>query len=99
MIPFKYQNGTSIKTGEIKIISPSFPIEVEVEAEDWSFHVIVGKHTGGNYICIPNWSVGSELSGLGDTFWNKERLSNYTGLGELNSGIIAAALAELKHNI
>ena len=46
-------------------------------------------------ICIPNWNIGSELAGLDDTFWNSERLSNYTKLDELNSYIIATALAEL----
>ena len=56
---------------------------------------LVGKHNSGYYICIPNWNIGSELAGLDDTFWNSERLSNYTKLDELNSYIIATALAEL----
>ena len=95
MIPFKYQNDSSIKTGKIKIISSSFPVEVDIEANGWNFHVIVGKHNSGYYICIPNWNIGSELAGLADSFWNSERLSNYTDLGELNSRMIATALAEL----
>lgn len=99
MIPFQYQNGRSIKTGKIKIISSSFPIEADIEANGWNFHIIVGKHESGNYICIPNWSIGSELAALEDTFWNSERLSNYTKLGELNSSIVATALAELSHII
>ena len=95
MIPFKYQNGSSIKNGKIKIISSSFPVEADIEANGWNFHVIVGRHNSGYYICIPNWNIGSELSGLSDTFWNSERLANYTKLDELNSCIIATALAEL----
>ena len=88
-------NISSIKAGKIKIISSSFPVEVDIEANGWNFHVIVGKHNSGYYICIPNWNIGSELAGLDDTFWNSERLSNYTKLDELNSYIIATALAEL----
>ena len=41
----------------------------------------------------------SELAGFEDTFWNSERLANYTTLGKLNSSIIATALAELNHVI
>ena len=97
MILFKYQNGDRIKTGQISIIHASFPIEADIHANGWNFHIIVGKHKDGNYICIPNWSIGSELAGLDDTFWNSERLRNYTCLDETNSNIIASALAQLCH--
>lgn len=97
MIHFKYQNGDHIKNGQITIIHASFPIEADIHADGWNFHIIVGKHKDGNYICIPNWNIGSELAGLDDAFWNSERLRNYTGLDETNSNIIAAALAELSH--
>jgi len=99
MIQFKYHSGSSVKNGTIKIISSSFPIEADIEANGWNFHIIAGKHANGNYICIPNWSIGSELAGFEDTFWNSERLANYTTLGKLNSSIIATALAELSHVI
>ena len=95
MIHFKYQSGDHIKTGQITIIHASFPIEADIHANGWNFHIIVGKHKDGNYICIPNWSIGSELAGLDDTFWNSERLRNYTSLDELNSKIIAAALEKI----
>ncbi len=97
MVQFKYQNGNSVKNGQITIIHASFPIEADIHANGWSFHIIVGKHKDGNYICIPNWSIGSELASLTDTFWNSERLKNYTGLNELNSNIIAAALEKISH--
>ena len=97
MIHFKYQNGDHVKNGQITIIHASFPIEADIHANGWNFHIIVGKHKDGNYICIPNWSIGSELAGLDDTFWNSERLKNCTILNESNSNMIAAALAELSH--
>lgn len=97
MVQFKYQNGNSVKSGQITIIHASFPIEADIHANGWSFHIIVGKHKNGNYICIPNWSIGSELTSLTDTFWNSERLKNYTSLNELNSNIIAAALEKISH--
>ena len=96
---FKYKNGNSIKTGLINIISASLPVEADIEANGFSFHIIAGKHSNGNYICIPNWNIGSELAGFSDTFWNRERLSNYAELNPLNSSIIAAALAEINNVI
>lgn len=99
MVIFKYQDSDTIKTGKIKLISSGFPIEADIEANGWNFHVIIGKHINGNYICIPNWNVGSELAGLEDTFWNRERLINYTSLNETNSIIIASALAKLSHTL
>jgi hypothetical protein len=95
MIPFSYQIGSLIKNGLIDIIEQNPTIEAEIQANGWSFHVIIGTHMNGNYICIPNWNIGSELGRLEDTFWNKERLEKYTSLGEENSKIIAAALAKL----
>ena len=99
MLNFKYKKGKSINTGTITVRRRSLPIEAEVEADGWTFHIIVGKHVNGNYICIPNWSVGSELAALNDRFWNNERLEHYTNLGKLNSGIIADALVELSRFI
>lgn len=96
---FKYSFNNSVKTGKIDIVTLSLPMELHIHANGWSFHVIVGKHTGGNYICIPNWNVGSELASLTDSFWNRERLLNYTSLDEQNSIIIATALSEISHSL
>ena len=41
-----------------------------------NFHLLVGHHAYGNYIGIPKWDIGTELSALSDSFWNLERLSN-----------------------
>jgi hypothetical protein len=40
-----------------------------------SFHVIVGVHQYGKYLCIPGIGVACELSDLSDVFWNAEQLS------------------------
>lgn len=64
-------------TGEIMPIRlDSESYEVEVSARGSYFHLLVGHHAYGNYICIPNWNIGTELSSLSDSFWNLERLSN-----------------------
>lgn len=49
-------------------------IEAKIEGRGSTMHVIIGKYAYGNYICIPGWNVGSDLSELTDYFWNKERL-------------------------
>lgn len=95
MIDFTYNIGLSAELGTIDVISAPFPIEADVQANGWSFHIIVGEQQNGYYICIPNWSIGSELGPLDDYLWNSERLMNYTSLGEINSKIIAIAVANL----
>ena len=62
--------------GEIRLIHCSDTCyEAEITGRGTYFHVIAGKHRYGNYICIPNHDVGSELSEFRDLFWNTERLS------------------------
>ena len=96
MITFSYSetSGRS-EQGYICLLKTGNPIELEITANSWTFHVIVGKHKYGNYICIPNWSIGSELSRLNDYFWNYERLCKYTALKKQNANVIASALASL----
>ena len=48
--------------------------EAEITGRGSSFHIIVGETRHGNYLCIPAWGVGSELTDYQDTFWNCERL-------------------------
>ena len=40
-----------------------------------SIRVIIGRSFGGNFACKPDYDVGCHLSGQGDIFWNKERLT------------------------
>ena len=82
-------------TGEIIPIQLEYePYEVEVSARGSYFHLLVGHHTYGNYICIPNWNIGTELASLSDSFWNLERLSN-TKLKKVDACSVAYALLEL----
>ena len=81
--------------GTVSIIRAGNPCEAEVHARGSSFHLIVGKHAYGNYICIPNWNVGTELSVLTDTFWNEERLRNYGRLKKADACTIVSALNAL----
>ena len=60
--------------GSLEILQRGNPCEAELSARGSRFHLIVGKHSYGNYLCIPNWDVGTELSSLTDLFWNEERL-------------------------
>lgn len=74
------------------------PYEVEVSARGSFFHLIVGRHSYGNYICIPNWNVGTELSALSDLFWNQERLGN-TDLKKVDACSVAYAIMELSKHV
>lgn len=80
--------------GRIKIISEGNPIEAEVCARGSSFHVLVGVHSYGNYICVPNWNVGAELAELRDVFWNRESLL-HAGLKTMDACSVADAVAAI----
>lgn len=82
-------------TGEIIPIQlEQEPYEVEVSARGSYFHLLVGHHAYGNFICIPNWDIGTELASLSDSFWNLERLSS-TKLKKVDACSVAYALVEL----
>ena len=87
-------------TGEIRLLRSADPYEMEVAARGSRFHILFGKHQYGNYICIPNWGIGTELSGLSDSFWNLGRLSNtYPELSLVDAVSIVDALAAIEEYI
>ena len=63
-------------TGHIRLLSQTPPYEIEINTRESYFHILFGPHKYGNYICIPNWNIGTELARLADRFWNLERLLN-----------------------
>ena len=82
-------------TGEIIPIQlKQEPYEIEVSARGSYFHLLVGHHAYGNFLCIPNWDIGTELASLSDSFWNLERLSS-TKLKKVDACSITYALVEL----
>ena len=85
--------------GEITLLKDSEIIETDVTARGSSFHMLVGKYQYGNFICIPDWGIGTELSHLSDRFWNLERLTcTYPKLSLVEAISIADALVELSHH-
>ncbi len=98
-IPFKAYTAASPSRkweGEIIPIQLSKePYEVEINARDSWFHVLIGHHCYGRFICIPNWNVGTEMSSFEDVFWNRERLEQYTKLNRVDASSVACGLAAL----
>lgn len=85
-------------TGKINFLTTSIPYEVEVTARGSTFHILFGHHKYGNYVCIPNWGIGTEISSLEDSFWNLEHLSNsYPHLSMVDAISITNALVALSH--
>ena len=86
--------------GHIRILTDSTPYELEVTARNSSFHILCGRHKYGNYVCIPDWNIGTELTGLSDRFWNFERLTTYyPELSPVDVTSITCALAKLNEYI
>lgn len=99
-ITYLCKNNHETWSGYIRTLSDSVPYEFEVSARGSSFHMLVGKHAYGNYLCILNWGIGTELSFLSDRFWNTERLrTEYPELSSPDVISIVNALAMLGQHI
>jgi hypothetical protein len=68
--------------------------EFELQSRGSNYHVIIGKHDYGYYVCIPNWDVGSELAYYSDIFWNTERLSKHLKIADAIT--VATAIREIE---
>ena len=84
--------------GEVKVLSTVEPYEMEINARGSYFHLIIGKHAYGNYMCLPNWNIGSEMAGMTDGFWNWERLKE-SGLKSVDAYSVSDALVALSEYI
>lgn len=80
--------------GIINVLNNQAPYEMEISARGSYFHLIVGKHAYGNYMCLPNWNIGSEMASMSDSFWNWERLKE-AGMKSVDAHSIADGLAAL----
>lgn len=67
--------GRQTWTGTLELLEcSSSSCEAVVEARGSSFHLIAGSYQNGNYLCVPNYGIGCELSSFSDKFWNREQL-------------------------
>ncbi len=81
-------------SGEIKITKYGAGMaEFIVYGRSSCLNGVIGKYMSGQYICIPDIDVGCPLSGMSDTFWNKERLCAH--MREPDAVTVACALKAL----
>lgn len=52
-------------------------VEMEISGKGSAMHVVIGRYEYGRYLCIPDWGIGSPLSELEDSFWNREQLERW----------------------
>lgn len=50
------------------------PYEMLLEARGYSFHLIFGSQLNGNFLCIPDWQFGCELTSLKNKDWNLDSI-------------------------
>lgn len=82
-------------TGELHLLRKDNNFyELEITGRGSSFHAMVGHHQYGNFICIPNYDVGSELADYSDIFWNQERLTGQ--LSKADAITVACALSHIE---
>ena len=94
-VPFCYKDGKNKKCiGNICILSDDDPMEMEIEANGWIFHTVVGSFYRRYFICIPKWNIGCELVGLDDIHLNEERLLKTTALDSDKVKVVANGIKE-----
>lgn len=70
------------------------PYEMTLETQGCSFHLIFGSQINGNFLCIPNWQFGCELSDYPDRHWNMDSiLREYSQLDYEDATAIAWGLS------
>ncbi|HCS74366.1 MAG TPA: hypothetical protein DIW17_10890 [Clostridiales bacterium] len=69
--------------------------EIQVESRS-RFIFMVGKYVNGNFISVPAFDVGCDLSSYGDYFWNNEKLARH--MSPVDAATIAEALRTLHKN-
>ena len=77
----------------VDIYSATEPYEINISTNGSSFHILLGSHQGGNFICIPNWEIGCELASYSDIFWNSEKLSKH--INPVDAESIANSIKQL----
>jgi hypothetical protein len=74
------------------------PYEFEVKALGNWFHLLLGSHSYGNYLCVVNRRICCEVAGLNDVYWNLEKLRE-AGLPEADAISIVNALVRLDGHV
>ena len=88
------EEDANLEEGEILLIRTSHePYEMSVEFRGFSYHVIFGKQTNGNFVCIPWLHIGADLAEYRDLHWNTDSLKR-CGLKEDMAEMFAQSLSE-----
>lgn len=84
--------------GTICPLLPFEPADFEICSRGSMFHIILGHHSQGRYLCIPNWGIGMDIADPDDCFWNYEHLrAEYPKLSKVDAVSIVNALSAIKH--
>ncbi|MCH4890882.1 hypothetical protein EZV73_25100 [Acidaminobacter sp. JC074] len=99
MITFEFEHTINTRTYKsiVDVYSDKEPFEFNVSVNGSSFHILLGSHLGGNFICIPNWEIGCELASYSDTFWNSEKLDKH--INPINSECLAYTIKEINKKL
>jgi|LGVF01.2.fsa_nt_gb hypothetical protein len=95
MMLYEFKHTINSKTYKsiVDVYSTTVPYEINISTNGSSYHILLGSHLGGNFICIPNWEIGCELASYSDIFWNSEKLSNH--MNPVDAECIANSIKQL----
>lgn len=87
--------------GKICPLLPFDPADYEVSSHGSCFHMIIGEHSTGKYLCIPDWGIGIDLAKDGNRQRNLEQLlEKYPRIQSVDAVSIVdavTAILEQKH--
>lgn len=65
-----------------------------------TIRLIIGYGKWGNFVCVPDWNVGTELSDFRDLFWNSEKLCSLMGnVDGITAATVIKGLSDIiEHN-
>ena len=95
---FNTPDGPASWISSIRVISHAQNLtEADITGRGSSFQVITGTHSGGRFLCVPNWGIGCGLSRLDDTFWNSERLAPFLNHNPIDLVTLIQGLSALSN--
>ena len=94
ILKFDYYFHDDILEGEISILQNYDDYyNLMISSVGYKYHVIIGTHAYGRFLCIPAIGIGCELATLNDTFWNEESIGRY--LEPHIAAFLAAAITHI----
>lgn len=81
--------------GKIEILKASEHLqELLVSGDGLRFHLLIGDHAFGSFLCEPRLGICCELSHFSDRLWNRQSISQYFSPADTETLVNAISLLD-----